>query len=70
MAQRAGLSDKLGQPGHYTLFAPTNDAFDSLGGDVLERLQSDPEVLKGNPNFYSWKVCLCYWMPKRSLKAI
>lgn len=62
MAQRAGLSDKLGQPGHYTLFAPTNDAFDSLGGDVLERLQSDPEVLKGNPNFYSWKVCLCYWM--------
>uniref|UniRef100_A0A671VBG5 Periostin n=1 Tax=Sparus aurata TaxID=8175 RepID=A0A671VBG5_SPAAU len=52
MAQRAGLSDKLGQPGHYTLFAPTNDAFDSLGGDVLERLQSDPEVLKALISFH------------------
>uniref|UniRef100_A0A671VEL6 Periostin n=1 Tax=Sparus aurata TaxID=8175 RepID=A0A671VEL6_SPAAU len=49
---RAGLSDKLGQPGHYTLFAPTNDAFDSLGGDVLERLQSDPEVLKALISFH------------------
>uniref|UniRef100_A0A672GQ53 Periostin n=1 Tax=Salarias fasciatus TaxID=181472 RepID=A0A672GQ53_SALFA len=37
---------KLGQPGHYTLFAPTNDAFDKLGSDVLERLLSDKEVLQ------------------------
>uniref|UniRef100_A0A7N6BFC8 Periostin, osteoblast specific factor b n=1 Tax=Anabas testudineus TaxID=64144 RepID=A0A7N6BFC8_ANATE len=42
MAQTAGLTEMLGQPGHYTLFAPTNDAFDSLGGDVLERLQMVP----------------------------
>lgn len=53
MAQNAGLLDKLGQPGHYTLFAPTNDAFEKLGSDVLERLQGDKEVLKGNPDFYS-----------------
>lgn len=53
MAQTAGLTEMLGQPGHYTLFAPTNDAFDSLGGDVLERLQSDKEILGGKPDLYS-----------------
>uniref|UniRef100_A0A8C8A2D8 Periostin, osteoblast specific factor b n=1 Tax=Oryzias sinensis TaxID=183150 RepID=A0A8C8A2D8_9TELE len=51
LAQTSGLLEKLGQPGHYTLFAPTNDAFDKLGSDVLERLQSDKEVLKGEINF-------------------
>lgn len=53
MAQNAGLLEKLGQPGHYTLFAPTNDAFDKLGGDVLERLQMDKEVLKGKSSYIS-----------------
>lgn len=53
MAQNAGLLEMLGKPGHYTLFAPTNDAFDSLGGDVLERLQSDKEVLNGKLDLYS-----------------
>uniref|UniRef100_A0A7N8WUT5 Periostin, osteoblast specific factor b n=1 Tax=Mastacembelus armatus TaxID=205130 RepID=A0A7N8WUT5_9TELE len=43
---------KLGQPGHYTFFAPTNKAFESLGSDVLERLQSDKEVLKALLNFH------------------
>ncbi|XP_026232200.1 periostin, osteoblast specific factor b [Anabas testudineus] len=52
MAQTAGLTEMLGQPGHYTLFAPTNDAFDSLGGDVLERLQSDKEILGGLVKFH------------------
>lgn len=52
MAQSAGLLEKLGQPGHYTLFAPTNEAFESLGSEVLERLQRDKEVLKGKPDFY------------------
>uniref|UniRef100_A0A672GPX7 Periostin n=1 Tax=Salarias fasciatus TaxID=181472 RepID=A0A672GPX7_SALFA len=46
IVQNAGLLEKLGQPGHYTLFAPTNDAFDKLGSDVLERLLSDKEVLQ------------------------
>lgn len=53
MAQTADLLDMLGKPGHYTLFAPTNEAFDSLGGDVLERLQTDKEVLNGRQRFYS-----------------
>ncbi|XP_013869615.1 periostin, osteoblast specific factor b isoform X1 [Austrofundulus limnaeus] len=46
MVQNAGLLEKLGSPGHYTLFAPTNDAFDKLGSNTLERLLSDKEVLK------------------------
>uniref|UniRef100_A0A3P8SQU2 Periostin n=1 Tax=Amphiprion percula TaxID=161767 RepID=A0A3P8SQU2_AMPPE len=48
----AELLEKLGQPGHYTLFAPTNDAFDKLGSDVLERVQSDKEVLKALLNYH------------------
>lgn len=53
LAQTAGLLDKLGEPGQYTLFAPTNEAFDSLGSDVLERIQSDKEALKGKPDLQS-----------------
>lgn len=52
IVQNAGLLEKLGQPGHYTLFAPTNEAFDKLGIDVLERLQGDKEVLKALVNFH------------------
>jgi len=54
MAQTAGLLEKLGQPGHYTIFAPTNEAFDKLGSDMLERLQSDKDVLKGRCNNSLW----------------
>ncbi|XP_031153295.1 periostin, osteoblast specific factor b isoform X4 [Sander lucioperca] len=52
VAQTAGFLEKLGQPGHYTLFAPTNEAFESLGSEVLERLQGDKEVLKALLNFH------------------
>ncbi|KAM9318838.1 periostin, osteoblast specific factor b isoform 1-T1 [Pholidichthys leucotaenia] len=52
VAQTAGLLEKLGQAGHFTLFAPTNEAFEKLGSDVLERLQSDKEVLKALLNFH------------------
>ncbi|XP_043974429.1 periostin, osteoblast specific factor b isoform X1 [Gambusia affinis] len=52
VAQTAGLLEKLGQPGFYTLFAPTNDAFDKIGGDVMERLLSDKDVLRALLNFH------------------
>ncbi|XP_048034863.1 periostin isoform X2 [Megalobrama amblycephala] len=42
----SGLQAQLDEPGHYTLFAPTNDAFDKLDSDVLERLMSDTTVLQ------------------------
>ncbi|TKS80790.1 Periostin [Collichthys lucidus] len=40
IADGSAWLEKLGQPGHYTLFAPSNEAFESLGSDVLERLQA------------------------------
>ncbi|XP_034459764.1 periostin, osteoblast specific factor b [Hippoglossus hippoglossus] len=52
VAHSAGLLEKLGQPGHYTLFAPTNEAFESLGTDVLERLQSDKPAIQALLNFH------------------
>ncbi|XP_029302830.1 periostin, osteoblast specific factor b isoform X3 [Cottoperca gobio] len=52
VAQNSGLLEKLGQPGHYTLFAPTNEAFESLGSEVLERLQGDKKVIKALLNFH------------------
>uniref|UniRef100_A0A672R7F4 Periostin n=1 Tax=Sinocyclocheilus grahami TaxID=75366 RepID=A0A672R7F4_SINGR len=41
VALRSGLQGQLGEPGHYTLFAPTNEAFEKLDSDVLERLMKD-----------------------------
>ncbi|KAM6932780.1 periostin, osteoblast specific factor b [Lycodopsis pacificus] len=52
VALTAGFLEKLGQPGHYTLFAPTNEAFESLGSEVLERLQGDKAVLTALLNFH------------------
>ncbi|XP_034722315.1 periostin, osteoblast specific factor b isoform X2 [Etheostoma cragini] len=59
VAQTAGFLEKLGQPGHYTLFAPTNEAFESLGSEVLERLQGDKEVLKALLNFHLLNSVQC-----------
>merc|ERR1719419_870996 len=59
VAQKSGLLDKLGEPGHFTLFAPTNEAFESLGSDVLERLQSDKEVLQALVNYHLLNSVQC-----------
>jgi len=48
----SGLQNQLKEPGHYTLFAPTNEAFDKLNNDVLERLMSDTTVLQGKHLLY------------------
>ncbi|XP_051766921.1 periostin [Ctenopharyngodon idella] len=45
-AGNSGLLAQLGEPGHYTLFAPTNEAFDKLDSNTLERLMSDTTVLQ------------------------
>ncbi|XP_076832187.1 periostin, osteoblast specific factor b isoform X2 [Brachyhypopomus gauderio] len=42
----SGLMDKLGEPGHLTLFAPTNDAFSKLDREVLDRLMGDKGALQ------------------------
>jgi uncharacterized surface protein with fasciclin (FAS1) repeats len=48
--QAADLVETLQEPGPYTVFAPTNEAFDALGADTLETLTTTDkgkEDLKG-----------------------
>jgi len=43
----AGLDGALGHPGDiYTVFAPTNAAFEALGQDTIDALLADPETLR------------------------
>lgn len=46
-ALASGMMDKLDQPGHYTLFAPTNEAFDKLNAGYLERIMGNKAVIAG-----------------------
>lgn len=41
--EAAGLADTFAQPGSYTVFAPTDQAFDALGEERLNQLLADPE---------------------------
>lgn len=43
----SSLLGKLGEPGYYTLFAPTNEAFDKMDRAVMERVLEDKKVLQG-----------------------
>ncbi|XP_063807923.1 periostin isoform X2 [Pseudophryne corroboree] len=48
----SNLMEKLGKPGHYTLFAPTDDAFEKLPRGVLERIMSDKKAAEALVNFH------------------
>jgi len=41
----AGLADALSAPGNLTVYAPTNDAFSKIPGDLLAAIGSDNDVL-------------------------
>lgn len=41
------MMDMLGKPGHYTIFAPTNEAFAKLSRGVLERIMGDKVASEG-----------------------
>ncbi|XP_053312315.1 periostin [Spea bombifrons] len=43
---------KLGKPGHYTLFAPTDEAFEKLPREVLDRIKSDKKAAEALVNFH------------------
>lgn len=43
--QAAGLVDTLSAPGNFTVFAPTNRAFEHLPHGVLDSLLADPAAL-------------------------
>jgi uncharacterized surface protein with fasciclin (FAS1) repeats len=42
----AGLGDTLRGPGPFTVFAPTNDAFNAVPAKTLDALGKDPSLLK------------------------
>ncbi|KAB5543488.1 hypothetical protein PHYPO_G00079740 [Pangasianodon hypophthalmus] len=55
----ASLLERLGKSGHYTLFAPTNKAFEQLDSDVLERILNDKTVLQAFLNYHLLSSVQC-----------
>nr|XP_046267131.1 periostin-like isoform X2 [Scatophagus argus] len=58
-ALASGMMDKLDQPGHYTLFAPTNEAFDRLSPGYLERIMADKTVIAALVNYHLLNSVQC-----------
>lgn len=58
-ALASGLMDKMDQPGHYTLFAPTNEAFDKLSPGYLERIMGDKDVIAALVNYHLLNSIQC-----------
>lgn len=49
---RAGLADTLKAAGPYTVFAPTNDAFQAVPAKTMDELAKDPARLKDVLNYH------------------
>uniref|UniRef100_A0A4W6FPR6 Periostin n=1 Tax=Lates calcarifer TaxID=8187 RepID=A0A4W6FPR6_LATCA len=58
-ALASGMMDKLDQPGHYTLFAPTNEAFDKLNAGYLERIMGNKAVIAALVNYHLLNSVQC-----------
>ncbi|XP_078121451.1 periostin-like isoform X3 [Sander vitreus] len=58
-ALASGLMDKLDEPGHYTLFAPTDEAFDKLSPGYMERIMGDKDVTAALVNYHLLKSVQC-----------
>ncbi|XP_054481708.1 periostin-like isoform X2 [Anoplopoma fimbria] len=55
----SGMMDKLDQPGHYTLFAPTDEAFEKLSPAYRERIMGDEAVISALVNYHLLKSVQC-----------
>uniref|UniRef100_A0A3B4BC08 Uncharacterized protein n=1 Tax=Periophthalmus magnuspinnatus TaxID=409849 RepID=A0A3B4BC08_9GOBI len=53
------LMDKLGEKGQFTLFAPTNAAFDKIGIETLERLQDNKDALQALVKYHLLNSVQC-----------
>ncbi|NXG74644.1 POSTN protein, partial [Baryphthengus martii] len=51
--------DILGRPGHYTLFAPTNEAFERLPRGTLERIMGDKVASEALVKFHILNTLQC-----------
>lgn len=59
----AGLTSILENEGQYTVFAPTDEAFEKIPQETLNRILGDPIALKGDQQEALW-LSLC---PSQSL---
>ncbi|CAL8280988.1 unnamed protein product [Arctogadus glacialis] len=59
LALASGMMEKLGEPGHYTLFAPTNRAFEKLGSGYLERIMGDQKIMSALVNYHLLNSVQC-----------
>ncbi|XP_045546171.1 periostin isoform X1 [Salmo salar] len=59
VALASGVMDKMGQPGHFTLFAPTNEAMENLGASFLERIMGDKAVIGALVNYHLLNSVQC-----------
>uniref|UniRef100_A0A8C7T9M8 Transforming growth factor-beta-induced protein ig-h3 n=1 Tax=Oncorhynchus mykiss TaxID=8022 RepID=A0A8C7T9M8_ONCMY len=55
----AGLTQMLESDGHYTVFAPTNEAFEKIPPEMLNRILGDPVALKDLLNYHILKNMQC-----------
>lgn len=55
----AGLNTLLENEGQYTIFAPTNDAFDKIPRETLNRILGDPVALKDLLSYHILKQLQC-----------
>ncbi|XP_048358506.1 periostin isoform X3 [Sphaerodactylus townsendi] len=55
----SGVMDTLGKPGHYTLFAPTNEAFAKLPRGVLSRIMGDSVAAEALMKFHVLNTLQC-----------
>lgn len=46
--EAAGLTSLLEGEGQYTIFAPTNEAFQKIPRETLNRILGDPVALRGD----------------------
>ncbi|XP_029028712.1 periostin-like isoform X2 [Betta splendens] len=58
-ALASDMMDKLDQPGHFTLFAPTNEAFLKLSPGYLERIMKDKAVIAALVNYHILNSAQC-----------
>ncbi|XP_041079469.1 transforming growth factor-beta-induced protein ig-h3-like isoform X1 [Polyodon spathula] len=55
----AGLEQVLDKEGEYTFFAPTNEAFEKINPETLNRILADPVALKDLLNYHILKTVQC-----------
>ncbi|KAK2838627.1 hypothetical protein Q7C36_013441 [Tachysurus vachellii] len=55
----AGLTSVLENQGSYTVFAPTNEAFEKIPPEMMNRILNDPVALKDLLNYHILKTMHC-----------